>query len=228
MRKLTSTLFFAASMCCASSAFAQLETFGDKGTAAFSAERLMGFFKASVSGENGNGDDFCDDDDNDTGCDATGFGFLGPAGMEPTAFGFPYNYPRIAFDYFIIDQLNIGGSIMYASLDVDGGGGAEAFMFAPRVGYFIGISGAFGFWPRGGITYHSFDPDGGGDQSGFGLSLEAMFAVSPASQWAFIFGPTIDLDFAGSRECVGPGGDEDDCDYKQRSFGLQVGLMGWL
>jgi hypothetical protein len=220
MRKLTSTLFFAASMCCASSAFAQLETFGDSGTAAFSAERMMGFFKAAVSGEDPNGDDICEGDD--SGCDATGFGFLGSAGAG--AFGFPYNYPRLAFDYFVIDKLNIGGSITYASLDVDGGGGGEAFMFSPRVGYFIGISGAFGFWPRGGLTYHSYDPDGPGDTSGFGLSLEAMFAVSPASQWAFIFGPTIDLDFAGDRDC----GNNDECDFKQRSFGLQVGLMGWL
>ncbi|MNC94960.1 hypothetical protein D3C83_119570 [compost metagenome] len=51
-----------------------------------------------------------------------------------------------------------------------------------------------------------------------------MFAVSPASQWAFIFGPTIDLDFTGDRDC----GNNDECDFKQRSFGLQVGLMGWL
>lgn len=220
MRKLTSTLFFAASMCCASSAFAQLETFGDKGTAAFSAERMMGFFKAAVSAENANGDDICEGDD--PGCDATGFGFLGSAGAG--VFGFPYNYPRLAFDYFVIDKLNIGGSITYASLDIDGAGGGEAFMFSPRVGYFIGISGAFGFWPRGGLTYHSYDPDGPGDASGFGLSLEAMFAVSPAQQWGFIFGPTIDLDFTGERDC----GNNDDCDFKQRSFGIQVGLMGWL
>jgi hypothetical protein len=223
MRKVTSTLFFAASMFSATSAFAQIESFGQKGTVAFSADRLFSFFKASYTHENANGDDTCGED-NQPDCDATGIGFGMNAGAG--VFGFPYNYPRFAFDYFIIDNLNIGGSLAYASLDTDNGG-VEAFLFSPRVGYFIGISGAFGFWPRGGFTYHSVDPDGGGnDNSGFGLTLEAMFAVAPVEHFAFLFGPTADIDFAGSTEAACA--DDDDCKWRQRSFGVQVGLMGWL
>lgn len=221
MRKLTSTLFFATAMLSASSAFAQLETFGDKGTVAFGADRLFSFFKAGITVEDANGDDACGDD-GQPDCDATGIGFGGNAGNG--VFGFPYNYPRLGFDYFVIDKLSIGGSIVYASLDADIGGG-EAFMISPRVGYFLGIGSSFGFWPRGGFTYHSVDPDGGGnDYNGFGLTLEGMFAVAPVDHFAFMFGPTIDLDFAGKTEC----GNNDDCKWRQRSFGIQVGLLGWL
>jgi len=219
MRKLTSALFFAGLTFSASSAFAQLERFGDKGTVAFSADRMFGFYKAAYSAELPNGDNVCDQ--NNVDCDATGFGFGMSAGFDN--YGFPYNYPRLGFDYFVIDKLSIGGSIGYASISNDQAGG-EAFLFNPRVGYFLGLGSVVGFWPRGGFTYHSLDPDGPASQHGFGLTLEAMFAVAPVEHFAFMFGPTVDVDFTGSEVC----GNNSDCKYRQRSFGIQVGLMGWL
>ncbi len=219
MRKLTSTLFGIAFLLSAPCAFAQLETFGEKGTVAFSADRLMGFYKSAISIEDPNGNDLCDGPGS-RDCDVTGIGFGMAAGADPD-FGFPFNYPRFAFDYFVIDSLSIGGSLGYASQDP----GYEAFLFNPRVGYFIGLGSVVGFWPRGGFTYHSVDPDGGNNNyHGFAFTLEAMFAVAPVEHFAFMFGPTIDVDFAGNRECGA-----NDCDkWRQRSFGIQVGLMGWL
>jgi len=219
MRKWVAALAFSAATLGASSAFAQMENFGKSGSMGFSAERLFAFYKARVSYELPNGED--------EDYDYSGFGF----GMGANSY--PFNWPRLAFDYFVIDQLSIGGALGYASFDDDNdnrvsGGDSEAFLLAPRVGYWIPIGGVVGFWPRGGFTYHSLDPDGAdNNQSGFALTLEGMFGIGPVENFAFLAGPTIDWDFTGNRECRIQNRD-DECDTRYRSFGLQVGLMGWF
>lgn len=180
----------------------------------FGAERLFAFYKGSLSVESpqGNEEDF----------DASGLGFGWGANT------YPFNYPRLGFDYFVIDQLSIGGALGYASLDVDDGGPGgdlDLFLLAPRVGYYLGFGSAFGFWPRGGFTYHSADPDGdNNDESGIALTLEGNFTAAPAEHFSFMFGPTFDFDFTGKREC----GNNDDCKWKYSSFGIQAGLIGWF
>ncbi|MBK8998350.1 MAG: hypothetical protein IPM35_21720 [Myxococcales bacterium] len=215
MRKLIGFLSFSAVMLGGSAAFAQTQPFGTSGTMAFGAERLFAFYRQTISYEAPNGDD---DEVDHSGL---GFGW--------GAVSYPFNVPRLGFDYFVIDQLSIGGALGYADFDDDdNGAGGDAFILAPRVGYFIGFTEVFGFWPRGGFTYHSADPDGDrNDHSGLALTLEAMFTISPAEHFAFVLGPTFDIDFMGERECGGPNNDED-CKWRYRSFGLQVGLMGYF
>jgi hypothetical protein len=219
MRKWMSALSFSAVMLGGGAAYAQTPGFGSSGTMAFSGERLFAFYKSNVSYEapNGNEDDWSQ----------SGIGF----GWGGVGFQYPFNVPRLGFDYFVIDQLSIGGALGYASVDDEDGGPAgdyEAFILAPRVGYFVGFGDVFGIWPRGGFTYHSLDPDGdNNDQSGLALTLEAMFTIAPAEHFAFLAGPTFDMDFMGETECGG-NNNPDDCKLRYRSFGIQVGVMGWF
>lgn len=218
MRKLIGVLSFSAVMLGGSAAFAQAQDFGKSGTMVFGAERLFAFYKGNVS--------FEDQNDNDEDWDQSGLGF----GWGAVAY--PFNVPRLGFDYFVIDQLSIGGALGYADYDDDDDGGFdadyEAFILAPRVGYYVGFGDVFGFWPRGGFTYHSLDPENdNNDQWGMALTLEANFTVAPAEHFSFMFGPTFDIDFMGETECGGPN-NPDDCKLRYRSFGLQVGVIGWF
>ena len=221
MRKLIGALTFSAVMLGGSAAFAQAQNFGKSGTMVFGAERLFAFYKANVKWEDPDGDN-----DEDWDHDGLGFGWGANA--------YPFNEPRLGFDYFVIDQLSVGGALGYAEYDADdrtpyGGGDVEAFILAPRVGYYIGLGNVFGFWPRGGFTYHSADPEGrDNSQSGLALTLEAMFTVSPAEHFSFMFGPTFDMDLRGKTECRFQGRDED-CTLRYRSFGIiQAGVIGWF
>ncbi len=220
MRKLISGLTVVAVLFGASDALAQLENFGKSGTMAFSAERLFAIHKTTLDRELPNGDSRDDD--------WTGFGFGWGAST------YPFTIPRFGFDIFVIDQLSVGGSLGYLNLDFDDNDpntddDSSAFLLAPRVGYWLGIGSVVGFWPRGGFTYHSFNPPGGdNDESGMALTLEAMFAIGPTEHFAFLVGPTLDLDFTGSRERGCGARNDNDCDWKYRTFGIQFGVMGWL
>lgn len=183
--------------------------FGADGNFVFSAERLFGFSNDKFSYDNPIGD-----------TTVKGFGF-GWTGGNST----PYNTPRLALDYFINDNLSIGGAFGYASIEVDNddndnGVDASGFILAPRVGYMIGISDVFGFWPRGGLTYYTFnDPDF--DQ--FGLTLEGLFSIAPRPGFGFITGVVLDLGFSGSRDFG-----RTNVDYTDRNIALVFGIAGAL
>jgi hypothetical protein len=226
MRKWVGVLAFSAATLGATSALAQTENFGKSMTLAFSADRLFGFYKAHHEVDE---DRFGPDRDDDW----TGFGF----GWYPSIGAYPFNMPRFAFDIFVIDNLSLGGAIGYSSVqdDDDGFGDTDysAFIFSPRIGYWIGIGKVVGFWPRGGFTYHSLsvEPAGGGDydENGLALTLEGMFGIGPVEHFMFMVGPTVDFDMFGHRDSCRTGQfDDDDCKWKYRSFGIQVGLLGWI
>lgn len=181
--------------------------FGAKGNFVFSAERLFGF----------SNDKFSYDAPIDDDRTIKGFG-IGWTGGNST----PYNTPRFALDYFINDNLSLGGAFGYASLDIDDSDNdPDGFILAPRVGYMIGISDVFGFWPRGGLTYYTFnDPDF--DQ--FGLTLEGLFSIAPRPGFGFVTGVVFDLGFSGSQDFGGPGS----VDYTDRNIALVFGIAGSL
>lgn len=221
MRPTKKSLSFAlalATVSIAPAAFAQ--EFGKQGDAVFAGERLFGFNSTSVDVE-APGDD--------VEYDRTSFslGWRGSQGIVG-----PYEVPRLAFDYLVIDSLSVGGSLGFASIseDFDGGpfdasGDGTSFIFAPRVGYIYMFNDVIGIWPRGGFTYHSENVDDQYDANGFGLNIECMFPIVPTEHFGFLVGPTLDLDFTGSRD---PDGPADDFDYTYTTFGIQAGLFGWL
>ncbi|HEU5074249.1 MAG TPA: hypothetical protein VFU02_08750, partial [Polyangiaceae bacterium] len=144
-------------------------------------------------------------------------------GWSHTGQPFPYWAARFAFDIFVIDNLSVGGAFGFVSQDNDDDDdgddddGRGGFIFAPRVGYFIDFGEYFGFWPRGGFTVYDLDDP---DQSQGLLTLEPYFTFAPRDGFGFLFGPVIDLGFSGEAG--------DDVDLREKSFGVAIGMFGWL
>ncbi|NLE85288.1 MAG: hypothetical protein GX607_02700 [Myxococcales bacterium] len=183
-------------------------SFGDKGDFSFAIERAMGLYSGRLRFEQPG---LLPDQVIDTSGVEIGIGGALPHPSQMT---------RIAVDGFIIDHLSLGGSIGFASYgnDLDG----SAFLFAPRVGYFAGISRHVGFWGRGGFTYYNVDGGfAGRDASQLMFTAEAMFTFAPNDGFAFLVGPVLDLGFAG-------GWDPGDESYRDRLLGLAFGLVGFF
>jgi hypothetical protein len=180
--------------------------FGRKGQVAISAERLLGVYVLDAETEEtgtqsaGGGSITITRNNN---FNSTTFVLLG----NDEAVG-PAAVPRLGVDFFVIDGLSIGGSLLYwtDSSEVEGTGinnlpggpdpinrtrieiDRNLFGFAPRVGYAYMFSPTFGIWPRGGITYtsrkedtrtDSFDPvDGSLDFSATSEEKQSLLSLS--------------------------------------------------
>jgi hypothetical protein len=184
MRKIMTSAALGLALFHAESAWAQL---GARAKVTFAADRLMGIYIFNEGGRD------------------TTFGLGGPpAGSRP------YELPRFAFDFFVVDHLSLGGAFVWASHDGD-----SHLLVSPRVGYAADFSHSFGIWPRGGLTYRNDDLEHGNNDE-VALTIEAMFYGAPAEHFAFIFGPAFDIGLAGD----GPAA---------RNFGLiTFGVLGWI
>jgi hypothetical protein len=195
---------------------AHAQNLGTKGDAIFAAERLFG-----VRGEHWK------------------YELPAPAQtLEVTdtiiAFGFattrvPYNIPRLAFDYMVIDKLSIGGSLGFVLADATTTNAATdlpatTFLIQPRIGYLHMFGRVAGIWPRGGLYYHSAKIENQFKESGFGLNAEAMFPIVMAGHFGMEIGIAFDQSLGASRDPEN--GVSYDVSY--RSIGLQVNLFGWI
>ena len=197
-------------------ALASAQELGSKGDAIFSVDRLMGITGAHrITELPGPPGDVEEDTTN------ISFGWRGP--LHPS----PFEVPRFAFDYLVIDHLSIGGSLGYASIAHDDPNYDESFfLLHARVGYLYSFGKVVAIWPRGGVTYHSYklDDDGESGDSGFALTIECPFTFSPTQHFAFHVGPSFDFDMFGEYDPeVGP-----DIDRRYRSVGLNAGILGWF
>ena len=151
--------------------------FGKRGQVAISAERLLGVYvhnaeaepSGTVTFDGPGGGTTAVNVARNTETDSTTFVLLG----TPNSVG-PAAIPRLAVDFFVIDGLSIGGSLLYwhdssesttTGTDTLPGQAPEpadrensetstnTFGFSPRVGYAYMFSPTFGIWPRGGISY---------------------------------------------------------------------------
>ena len=133
MKRTLSALVFALSAAVPSIAGAQ--ELGMKGDAVFSAERLFGItgthLKDPLYPQNGY-DDWT----------AISFGWRGHG------YDSPFDVPRFAFDYLVIEHLSIGGALGYASGDADRQIDASEFLLAPRVGYLYSFGRVVAIWPH--------------------------------------------------------------------------------
>lgn len=206
-RTLTASILGA---CLCWTALGSAQELGHKGQGVLSADRLMGLSWTRVSGE------------------------LGPAHYENdySSFSFgwrtspddsPFDVPRLAFDYLLIDHLSLGGAVGYVSHSGDGND-VSHFLLSPRIGYAYAFGRVVGIWPRGGFTYHSTSIDGGYDEKGFAFTAECPLTFSPATHFALHVGPTFDVDLFGDRDPspVVEG------DRTYRNFGINAGLLGWF
>ena len=163
--------------------------------------------------------------------------------------------PRLSVDYAITDIVTLGGSVGYFSASGTRSVPAEpqadlptasGFAFAPRVGFFFGISDLFGVWPRVGVTYGSYKVEDNSihnargilstwtdrdSWSNFSVDAEVQFLLAPLPHFGFTFGPLLSLPLSGSHshEHIEPGVDQSTTfDAKLQNIGFTVGLVGWF
>jgi hypothetical protein len=205
-----------------SSAWAQ--TFGEKGQLAISAERLFGFVHNS-STETFNGQDTTTKTDSFTLLSSTITPVNGGTG------GLAFSQPRVAGDYFVIDNLSVGAALGYSHVsftrptmaNFDVSTSADSWTFAPRVGYSILFNDMIGIWPRGGFTYRSFSSGADGGHL-FALTLEAPFTFSLIPHVVFTAGPTVDFGLGGKLD-NNQGNVTTSIDFNSTEIGLQTALI---
>jgi hypothetical protein len=205
-----------------SSAWAQ--TFGEKGQLAISAERLFGYVHDSAT-TTFNGVD--------STVKAESFSFLSSSvPAEAGTGGLTYSQPRVAGDYFVIDNLSVGAALGYShtSLTVPTTGNQmvatsfDSWTFAPRAGYSFLFNDMIGIWPRAGFTYRTFSEGNDGGHV-LALTIEAPFTFSLIPHVVFTAGPTLDIGLSGSIDNTTAAGVTNSIDFNATEIGLQTALI---
>lgn len=125
---------------------------------------------------------------------------------------------RPAVDYFVADNLSVGG---FLGLDYGktGGSSSTAISIGPRVGYNIPLSEMFSVWPKVGFSFSSTSskypaPEPDRSNTAFQLNLFAPFLLHPAQHFFIGFGPALDVDLSG--------------DNKATTIAGRLTLGGWI
>lgn len=186
---------------------AQAQSLGHRHDWTLGAERLFGFYALDTTVELP-GDDLHRDRS------SVGFGYQQPIGL--------FDVPRLAFDYFVVPNLSIGGSLGFFTFDPDtdddDSDEVDGFLFSPRVGYAVPFNEEWGVWPRGGLTYA--DREGGAavlEQTA--LSLEVPFYFMPARNVGFTASILFDIGLTGETRVNGVRRDYDE-DLLGVAFGI--------
>jgi hypothetical protein len=204
-----------AASCLGLSMSARAQGLGTQGDAVFGAERLFGIRGERIYEDRPN-------PANDFEANQTVISF----GLADTAV--PFNIPRLTFDYLAMNKFSVGGALGFSTADtrIDGVGSTTSsrFLFAPRVGFLHMFGRVGGIWPRAGLTYHRAAVEDVYVESGFGLNLECQFPFVFTPGFGMLVGLTFDHSFLTDRD------PENGVDYpvSYRSFGLQIGLFGWI
>ena len=211
-----------------------LDNIGEEAQITFGVDRVMGVSmdQATISPDQGG----------DIKLKATNVALFGNpgggGGMAPSLM-----IPRLSLDYFVVESISVGGSLLYVSptteTETDAGKAdgptTTTFAIAPRVGYAMAFDETFSIWPRAGITYFSSktETDAGGGAgtttetfSGMAVNIEAMVGISPIENFAILVGPYLDLGVSGTAKNEPPSGPSQEADAKLTSYGLAVGSLG--
>jgi hypothetical protein len=154
--------------------------FGDGGQFVLSAERLFGYNwdHESVGPQT---------------ITSSTYTLLGnPAG----AGNYPYDWPRLGFDYFVTKSISAGAAVAFARSTV-GSNSTNVFQVAPRIGYGMMIGPWLGVWPRAGVTYVNST-----GQNYLGLTIDLAAVISVAQHLAITFAPVANIGLSGSKGSV--------------------------
>ena len=215
-------------------------TFGASGQFVIGAERMFGFVSSSQKTEIE-----AAGATQETTVSRSPFALLGLNGNPEIS---PYGHPRIGLDYFVIDRLSVGGSLIFRTSSgeteqegpVTGSSDDESttiFVFAPRAGYALMFNDVVGIWPRAGFSYYNRSTDeeeqvGTREESenGLALTLEGMFVISPMNHVGFTVGPTFDIGLTGglTQKDAAPGSAEVKSDRTLTDLAVHAGLMVWF
>jgi hypothetical protein len=202
--------------------------FSGAGTLTFGAEDITGYYSRTVKY----------DDDRNLPFEQTRNRF---------ALGLMTGGVRLAFHYFLLPHLSLGGSLGYESApssdtyaDPPGTWTRDLptenrLILAPRVGYALMFIPEVGLWFRGGIGYERDKRrlnEGGEDyaRNSFGVaSLDVFFVWSPLPHFGLLVGPTGDLTFVGGHfeHHPNPAGNRSS-DASMHRLAITSGIFGYL
>ncbi|HTV21709.1 MAG TPA: hypothetical protein VMG12_23630 [Polyangiaceae bacterium] len=109
-----------------------------------------------------------------------------------------YSSPRLAADYLFDFGLTLGGALGYHGVRRDGYS-ADAWVLAPRAGYFWHFSRWVGLWPRAGLTWLIQHDDGDSSaEDELAVSLELPLVILVAQQrLGLLLEPYVDIGLPG-------------------------------
>ena len=135
-----------------------------------------------------------------------------------------------AADYFVINNLSLGGALTFDNhTDSPGGGGnsttTTTFGVAPRIGYNIPIVDKLSFWPDLFLFFDtSSRSNNGGSDSAFGIGLYGPVLFHPVEHFFIGLGPNVSTEFSHTFSNNGRSGDAP----KITEFGVMLTLGGWI
>ena len=129
-----------------------------------------------------------------------------------------------AADYFVIDNLSVGGFIGIAYAKAGNSDGTR-FSVGPRVGYNLPLSNLISIWPKIGLAYaHSsagysvrqgnVDIATSTSNDSIALNLFVPVMFHPATHFFVGLGPYLDTDLSG--------------DNRVTAYGIKLSVGGWL
>ena len=138
-----------------------------------------------------------------------------------------------AADYFVINNLSVGGNILFGILSPAHGSGGSGttytlFGIAPRVGYNIALTDMISFWPKVYFGYSTANGSSGGASSGANAAQIGVFAP-------FIFlgiGPNFSTQLSNNSTSSGTAGgvsvSGSTSNPKVTQVGIQATIGGWF
>jgi hypothetical protein len=151
--------------------------FGDGGQFVLSFERMFGYNWTHISTDAGSAS-------NST------FSLLGnPFGVSGTAY--PYDWPRLGFDYFLTKSISLGIAGAFAR-NTSGSSSLNAYEIAPRLGYGMMVGPWLGVWPRAGVTYV-----GATNLSYLGLTIDLTAVIVVNPHFIVTFAPLANIGLSG-------------------------------
>ncbi len=139
-------------------------------------------------------------------------------------------------DYFVIDNLSLGGFVAYEHTSVSPGGtgnstNVDTFGIGPRVGYDFRIGNSFSFWPKAMIEYATTSSSTGGQSNGdnsWEVGVFAPFLLHPAEHFFLGLGPIVTTQLSNSASASQNGQTVSTDAPKATTYGIAFTLGGWV
>jgi hypothetical protein len=135
-----------------------------------------------------------------------------------------------AVDYFVIDNLSLGGFVLYSHESSSPGGGgpsshSDTFGVGPRIGYNIPLSDTLSFWPKAYVqmAYSTAYSGGSSTDMTWDVGGYAPLVVHPAPHFFLGLGPYVQTEFANTVSA----NNQSQTGPKTTEYGLQFTVGGW-
>jgi hypothetical protein len=203
---------------------------GEQGQMILGAERVLSLFEFQSFKTTATVNNItASDSSSGTAISFFSFNPTGPIGGNGGGIGVPtfFTIPRLGFDYVVIPNLTVGGSVTLVLplgaghtttqsnngqniTNTTDGATTTLFGLAPRAGYVIALSEMFAIWPRGGLSFYSatlkLPPATQGNTTSqdsftitqWALNAEGLFVFTPFPHVGITAGLALDVPLTGS------------------------------